>query len=417
MPTFLAITTRGLHDVTAKEIEDQGIFVRQKSVRGIDFEGSWEECYLANLMLRTPSRIVLPVLDFPAYKPEDLYFNMKRHDFTKYITPEQKLVVDAAVKESALHDQRLVAMKVKDAIVDQFWEKFDRRPDVDKSAPDLIVLVRIVKNHVSISVDTSGIPLYKRGYREALGPAPLKENLAAGLIALTEWDETTPIVDPMCGSGTFLIEAALKASKVGPGTLRRSFGFQRHKTFQPDAFERALARATEHEIEEPAVHFYGFDQKSEAIKMARENAKRAGVDHLITFERASIEFLNPPVPKGMMVVNPPYGERMGDPHQIRDLYRDLSFVLKQRFKGWTCWLLSGNRDLTSLLQFKSSEIRNGDKNHQRCCQSRKRRENRPRRIPSDTVRPVFSSTSALVAAFMVFSPFLISDLGSNPSLF
>lgn len=206
MPQFFASTAHGLVDPLEIELKNLGLKVTDKTAGGVFFESNWEGAYKANLYSRTASRILKPVLEFTAYQPEELYTQILRHDFTKYIEPGQTLAVDCSIIESKMRDQRFVAMTIKDAVVDQFREKFDKRPDVDNLNADLRIHVKAYKNNFQVSVDTSGSSLFMRGYRKEAGEAPLKENLAAGLILLAEWDQKSPLVDLMCGSGTFLIE-------------------------------------------------------------------------------------------------------------------------------------------------------------------------------------------------------------------
>ena len=254
------MTSRGLGDALEAELAALGAEKTLKAPGGVYFDGNWALCYRANLRLRTASRILLPILDFTAYKPEELYDNVRRHDYTKYISSRGTLAVDASVRDSEIfRDQRFVAMKVKDAVVDQFREKFDERPDVDAANPDLRLVVRLVGNRFSMSVDTSGDALFKRGYRVESVEAPLKENVAAALILLSEWDKASPIVDPMCGSGTFLIEAAMMAMNVAPGALRTRFAFQRFLGFKSEEWEAELDAALEKETDELPFKFYGYD--------------------------------------------------------------------------------------------------------------------------------------------------------------
>jgi 23S rRNA G2445 N2-methylase RlmL len=354
MAEFFAVTSKGLADVLADELVALGAKVLKKTPAGVAFESNWEGCYRANLMLRTATRVIKPVLDFPAYKPEELYTNIQKHDFTKYIGVKDTFMIDASVKDSSFHDQRFVAMKIKDGIADQFREKFGERPDVDTKNPDLMIMVRVKKNQVSIAVDTTGENLSQRGYRAEQGEAPLREHLAAGLIKMTGWQEDECIVDPMCGSGTLLIEAALMVKKITPGSLRKKFAFQKFADFRPEVWDKIVTEALNEEVVTNNVHFYGFDRDQKVIRMARRNAERAGVDDLITFEHSAIDMLKAPVPKGMMILNPPYGERLGVSEELKDSYRDLAFGLKSQFKGWTCWILSGNEDLTKELKLKST---------------------------------------------------------------
>ncbi len=354
MPEFFASTARGLVEPLETELKDLGLNVTGKYIGGVFFESNWEGCYKANLHSRLASRILKPVLDFTAYQPEELYSQILRHDFTKYIKPNQTISIDASISDSKMRDQRFVAMKVKDAVVDQFREKFGVRPDVDNNNPALRIHVRAIKNQFNVAIDTSGDSLFKRGYRKDVGEAPLKENLAAGLLQLAEWDAQTPIVDFMCGSGTFLIEAAMKALNIAPGINRKGFGFQNWLTYDEAAWEKVVQEALDNEKETLDFKLYGFDIDSKVLKSAKENAKAAGVDDVIEFKRESVATVEPPVEKGLIVVNPPYGARIGDEDNLRDVYRDLGFTLKHRFKGWDAWILSGNKELIADLKLKST---------------------------------------------------------------
>jgi len=354
MPDFLAICPKGLSEVLEKEIQELGITSTQKIAAGVFFETNWEGCYKVNLHSRIASRVVKPVLDFPAYNGEDIYNNIRQHDFTKYISPDQTLKIDAAVKECAIHDQRFLAMKVKDAIVDQFRDKFGRRPDVDNARPHLRIIVQGRNNEFHVSVDTSGDALYMRGYRLEAGDAPLKENLAAALLSMAEWDRQSPVIDPLCGSGTILIEAAMMAMNIAPGSLRHRFGFMNLNGFEKDKWENLVEEAISQEKSELPFLFYGSDIDRKVLKMAKDNARRAGVDHVIEFKPGPVSTYEPLVPSGLVVTNPPYGIRLGDEENVRDIYKDLSYTLKNRFKGWNAWILSGNKDLITDLKLKST---------------------------------------------------------------
>lgn len=354
MAKFFAVTSKGLADVLTHELAALGLKPLDKGPAGVAFEANWEGCYRANLALRTATRILLPVLDFPAYQPEELYNNIKKHDFTKYISVKDTFAIDASVRDSSFHDQRFVAMKIKDAIVDQFREKYDERPDIDTKNPDLNIMVKIVKNQVSVAVDTTGDNLSQRGYREEAGEAPLREHLAAGLIRMTGWDGTVSLIDPMCGSGTLLIEAALILKNIAPGSLRKKFAFQKFANFNAELWDKIVTETLSNEREVTDIQLYGYDRDSKVVRIARRNAERAGVEDLINFQPGAVDMLERPVEKGIMILNPPYGERLGVDEELKDVYRDLAYTLKRQFKGWSCWLLSGNEELTKSLKLKSS---------------------------------------------------------------
>ena len=364
MPRFFAMTSRGLVDTLADELTEFGMERVLKGRGGVFFDANWAGCYRVNLRSRVATRVILPILDFPAYKPDELYNNIRKHDFTKYISPDGRIAVDSSVREcGAFRDQRFVSMKVKDAIVDQFREKFDRRPDVDAEDPQLRVVVRAVRNAFSVSIDTTGDSLFKRGYRVGTVEAPLKEHVGAALIRLTGWKKDIPIVDPMCGSGTFIIEAALMALDIAPGTLRKKFLFQSLNGFREDEWAAEVDAAMAEEKTELPFKFYGYDIDRHAVKVARKNAEQAGVAEWIEFQRHDFETLEPPVGKGLLVVNPPFGTRLLEKNEAIEVYRNLAFLLKSKFKGWECWVLSGDPELSAAMKLKADRrvpVYNGD---------------------------------------------------------
>ncbi len=349
------MTSRGLTDVLEQELRELGVDKVLKGQSGVYFDGNWAACYRVNLRSRIATRVLLPILDFPAYNPDELYHNVLKHDFTKYIAPTGKVAVDAHVRDCGqFRDQRFVAMKVKDAIVDQFREKFEVRPDVDVENPDLRIVVRAVKNQFSLSVDTTGEPLFKRGYRTGHVEAHLKEHVAAGILKMTGWNADKDLVDPMCGSGTMLIEGALMALKIAPGLARKGFAFQRLNGFKKDEWEKEVASAADEELETTTVKFFGYDTDREALKVAKASAAAAGVAELIEFNRAPMETLHAPgESQGVMVVDPPYGHRMGFKDELVETYKNLAHTMKVGFKGWDCFVLSGDADLSAAMKLKA----------------------------------------------------------------
>ena len=354
MPQFYASCPKGMAELVEQELQSLGLKTWEKTSGGVIFESNWEGCYKANLNSRYASRILKPLLEFPAYQNEELYNHIRKHDFTKYIDPTQTLAIDVVVKDCMLHDQRFVAMKIKDAIVDQFREKFGVRPDVDSKNPHLRIHVRGNKDQFSVSLDTSGDSLFMRGYRQATGEAPLKENLAAGLIGLSGWDKKSSIVDLFCGSGTVLIEAAMMALNIAPGLQRKKFGFFNLKDFDEQAWNKVVQEAISAESEELDFKFYGNDIDKKVLDIAKRNAKNAGVAEFIEFKNVPISTALPPEEKCMVICNPPYGSRIGDEDNLKDVYRDLGFTLKHRFNGCEAWILSGNAELLKEMKLKST---------------------------------------------------------------
>lgn len=354
MPQFFASTATGLAEPLEQELKDLGFEKTYKISSGVFFETNWAGCYKANLCSRLASRILKPVQDFIAYQEEELYNHILDHDFTKYISPDQTFKIEASIQDSKMRDQRMVAMKVKDAIADQFRAKYDVRPSIDNANPDLRIYVKAVKNSFHVMIDTSGESLFMRGYRKEVGDAPLKENLAAGLLFLSGWDRKSNVIDPTCGSGTILIEAALMALNIAPGTFRKSFGFQKMLGFQEEVWNDVLDAVLSEEKETTDIQFFGYDIDRKVIAMAKQNARSAGVDEVIQFQAQSVTTLKRPIETGMVICNPPFGERLGELDNLRDVYRDLAHTLKTEFKGWDAWILSGNKDLIGDLKLKSS---------------------------------------------------------------
>ncbi|MCB0378936.1 MAG: RNA methyltransferase [Bdellovibrionales bacterium] len=366
MPLFYAATSRGLAEPLAEELRSMGLKVKEVDKQGCSFDGPWTDAVKANLRSRIATRISLPVLDFTAYKEDELYHNVMKHDFTKYLTPELTFSVKAKSNDCAIKDQRMLAMKVKDAIADQFNEKFGKRPSVDKETPNIRIHIFGSRNEYRLSVDTTGKSLSQRGYRKDIMEAPMREHVAAGLLKLSGWDQTTTLIDPMCGSGTLLIEAALMYKHVAPGTFHKKFSFQYFQHIEEGLFESELDRVIAEEDERaayledlpedtPKLHFYGFDKSFDAIKAAKKNAEAAGVEDMITFEKGDATRFESPVEKGLIVTNPPHGIRLGDEFFLEELYKNFSFHLKKNFSGWDMWLLSGDAQWTRFLKMKAEK--------------------------------------------------------------
>lgn len=357
MPVFLAITSRGLIEPLAAEIEALKVKRVKKRGDGVEFEGSWADLYRVHLFSRVATRILMPVADFTAYNQEDLYFGVfRKHDFTKYIRPNQTLRIEAHVREHKnLTDQRFVAMKVKDAVVDQFRKKFDRRPDVgDEDTADLRIVVRVVANEVSLALDLTGESLSYRGYRQFMGEAPLREHVAAGLLRLAKWLPPTPLVDPFCGSGTILIEAALDAVEYSALRRRRTFAFEKLLGFQEAVF-KGLIPPPERKVAPGKPFLFGYDKDASVIEKARSNARAAGVEKWILFQQNDVADLRAPegVALGMIITNPPYGERLDDVAIAKDLMTTFAKTLKSEFKGWDAWILNGNPEVAAGLKLKA----------------------------------------------------------------
>lgn len=356
MPRFLAITSRGLVEPLHEELKSIGIKRPQLRPDCVEFDGSWSDAYRVHTLTRLATRVLLPVSDFVAYNEDDLYFGvLRKHDFTQYIDPNQTLRVEAHVRgHTKLRDQRYVAMKVKDALVDQFRKKFDARPNVgDDETADLRVVVRIVETKVSLAVDLTGASLSNRGYRKQVGEAPLRESVAAGLLAMSGWTHGKTLVDPFCGSGTILIEAALMAAGLSPVRKRRGFAFENLKNFKAQAWSSAREE-NERKAAPQKPFLFGFDKDPHVLNMARANARMAGVENWISFAQKDVKDLVPPTSDvGMIVTNPPYGQRLGDLPTVKKTMDEFSSSMKKNFKGWDAWILSGDKEAITALRLKA----------------------------------------------------------------
>ena len=318
---------------------------------GVSFTGTMRDAWRANIWLRTASRVLLRVGRFPAADPSALYAGARAVDWTPYVLPRGTLAVQARLGNSALDHGLFVAQKVKDAVVDSFRDLSGHRPSVDLGDPDLRIHAHIFRDRCTLLVDTSGDPLHQRGWRRFSGKASLKENLAAGLVLASGWDGRSPLLDPFCGSGTILVEAASIAAGTPPGVLRKRYAFERWPGHHAGPFivVRDEARAAG---KLPAkLILKGADASREVVEGARENLRSAGLAERIEIEVAAArDFLPRPGWNAFVVTNPPYGERVGSKDELRGVYRSFGRVLRERCGGFTAAILTGNRELAADLR-------------------------------------------------------------------
>lgn len=335
MPRFFATCARGLESVLARELLALGADGVQPGRGGVDFQGEAEILYRANLWLRTAVRILQPIHDADVHSPEELYDAVRSLDWTEYMSPDHTLAVDCNVRDSAITHSQYAARRVKDAICDQFRDRVGRRPSVDTERPMVGLNLHISRNHMILSLDSSWDSLHKRGYRPIQTRAPLNEALAAGLLQHLEWNGQTPLVDVMCGSGTFLIEGAWMAMNRPPGLTRKWFNFMGWPSFDRPLWNAIREDARLGVQSQLAVPIRGSDARHDAIDLAMRNAKAAGVGHAVTFDRHDLRETRPPEgPPGLIIVNPPYGERLGDEAELMPLYRALGDTIRTHWKGW-----------------------------------------------------------------------------------
>lgn len=337
---MVAKTYQGLEDILRDELIALGAHNVEIGMRMVTFEGDNEMMYKANMCCRTALRILKPIVKFTADDPDELYDAVREYDWEKYLNVNSTFTIDSTVNSSEFTHSRYVTYRVKDGIVDFFNDKYGKRPSIRLSGADVMFNVHIFENRVTISLDSSGEPLSHRGYRVEQTEAPISEVLAAGIIMKTGWRGDCDFADPMCGSGTFLIEAALIAANINPGIYRKSFAFEKWPDFDKDLFEQVYNDDSQ---ERPfAYKIYGGDIDPEAVAIARRNVRNAHLEEMIDISCRSVVDWTDNVPEGVLVTNPPYGERLR-PDDILNLYREIGTTLKKYYKGWHAWII-GNKD-------------------------------------------------------------------------
>ena len=340
---LLAKTLFGLEQVLADELKAIGAEDIVILKRAVSFTGDKEIMYRSNYCCRTALRILKPIAKFSVNSAEELYNNVKRINWPQYLDLNGTFAIDETVGSSVFSHTKFVALKAKDAIADRFRMKFGKRPSVDVRNPDLRINIHIYKEDCTVSIDSSGDPLYKRGYRILTDKAPINEILAAGMILLSGWEKDCNFIDPMCGSGTILIEAAMYANNIPPGVFR-SFGFEKWNDFDKKLWEKIVEDESSKQCDFN-FEIVGSDRSYKAVEIARQNLKEANLQNHITLFHNSIEKQSPPKAKGIMITNPPYGERMEVNDQI-ELYKKIGDSLKKNYAGYSAWLISS--DFTAL---------------------------------------------------------------------
>ncbi|MDH6308423.1 putative N6-adenine-specific DNA methylase [Dysgonomonas sp. PFB1-18] len=350
---MIAKTMAGLEDVLAEELISLGANNLEIGTRMVAFEGDLALLYKANIHCRTALRILRPVYEFKAKNADEIYKKVKAMNWFEHLSEDSTFAIDAVTFSDYFTHSKFVAYRVKDAIADYFMQKTGKRPSVDVKNPDLLINFHIAHDKCTLSFDSSGESLHKRGYRVAQTEAPLNEVLAAGMILKTGWRGESDFIDPMCGSGTLLIEAAMIAMNVPPGIYRQNFAFEKWKNFNRDLFETIYnddsgEREFKHKI-------YGSDILPEAIDIASKNIKSAGVEKYIELKVMPFEnYTEAPAEKGIFVTNPPYGERI-KPEDLSGLYEKIGERLKHVFMGYSAWILSYKKECFDKIGLKPSK--------------------------------------------------------------
>ncbi len=348
---MIAKTFMGLEPVLANELTQLGAKNVQVGRRMVSFTGDKEMMYRANFQLHTAIRILKPIKHFKALSADDVYEGVKDIDWTEYLSLDKTFAVDSVVFSEEFRHSKFVAYKVKDAIVDQFREKTGNRPNISVSNPDMRLHIHIAEDQCTLCLDSSGESLHRRGYRQESVEAPLNEVLAAGMILLTGWRGETDFIDPMCGSGTLLIEAALIARNMAPGLFRKEFAFEKWPDFDADLFDKIYNDDSQER--EFAHHIYGYDVDIKAVNTARLNVKAAGLTSDITVEEQDFKNFTQPKEKSIMVTNPPYGERIST-SDLLGTYKMIGERLKHQFTGNEAWVLSYREECFTQIGLKPS---------------------------------------------------------------
>jgi putative N6-adenine-specific DNA methylase len=355
MERFFAPCPRGLEAVLAQELAALGAAGISPADGGVHFAGPYALAYHANLESRIASRILWRVASAPYKSEDDIYKATLALQWPQWFDVGNTIRVNLAAVRCPLKSLDFVTLRIKDAVCDAFRAQGGERPSVDTQAPDVRIHAFLTADRLTLYIDTSGEPLFKRGYRTATGEAPLRENLAAGIVKLAGWTPPEALLDPMCGSGTILIEAALIALNMAPGA-RRGFAFEKLKNFDPRQWDQLrLAAKTSERPCGGALPIYGGDLYGDELKSARVNIAAAGLTDLIQLKQANVLEIPAPASSGVIVTNPPYGVRLDDAHDLAAFYPKLGDALKQRFSGWRAYILTGDAQLPKLIRLAASK--------------------------------------------------------------
>lgn len=349
---MVAKTFRGLEEVLANELLNLGANDIEIQRRAVSFSGDKRLMYKSNIYLRTALRILLPVSEFRVKNENDIYAGIKRMKWDEYMNENSTFAIDTILHSDNFSNSLFVTYRVKDAIVDWFREKTGKRPSIDTTKPDVSINVHISQNQCTISLDSSGDSLHKRGYRSSQNEAPISEVLAAGMLLLAGWDGQSNFIDPMCGSGTILIEAALIALNIPPGIYRSSFGFESWKDFDKMMFDEII----QDDSEEREFHhkIFGSDISRRAIQISEQNIADSGLTKYIHLQQKSVKDVVISSEPCLMVTNPPYGERIKT-EDIEGLYETLGSVMKHQMEGNSCWVISSDMVCLKKIGLKPSK--------------------------------------------------------------
>ncbi|NER14196.1 class I SAM-dependent RNA methyltransferase [Leptobacterium flavescens] len=350
--SMLAKTFYGFEDVLAEELNKLGAIGVQKGIRSVSFEGDTGFMYKANLCLRTAIKILKPIRSFTIRNEHDLYEQVYKMHWDKYMSTHHTFAIDATVYSEKFRHSKYIALKVKDAIADKFRNTEGRRPNVDVKFPDLRLHVHIQKDQCTLSLDSSGRSLHQRGYRTATNIAPINEVLAAGMLLMSGWDGQSDFLDPMCGSGTIPIEAAMIACNIPANINRKEFGFEKWPDFDEDLFEKIMESSLK-KTREFHHKIYGYDKAPSAIRKAKDNVRNANLSDYISIEDQNFFSTEKPSEEKLhMVFNPPYGERLN--LDMESFYKEIGDTLKQKYPNTDAWFITSNIEALKFVGLRPS---------------------------------------------------------------
>ena len=353
MEQFFATCPRGLEMVLAEELRAFNAQRVHAVGGGVLFSGDFFLCYRVNLESRIASRILWRITGGPYRHEQDIYRIAFAPRWTDWFEPTRTIRVDVSAIKSPLTSLNFITLKIKDAVCDKVRLLSKRRPNVDTHAPDIPIQAHLTDREFTVYLDTTGEPLFKRGLRKRTGQAPLRENLAAGILRLAGWHPGIPLLDPMCGSGTILVEAALIALNIAPG-LGRQFAFEKLANFDAQRWRELRRKTAARQKPKKLQAIYGSDIDSAAVKAARANIASAGVAECVTLQCANVLDITPPASEGIILSNPPYGVRLGEQQVLAEFYPRLGDLFKKQFTGWRVFLLSADMRLPKLIHLAVS---------------------------------------------------------------
>jgi len=346
------IAAPAISNILLREIQALGLTNSREDRLGVHLQASLEDCMMLNLHLRTANKVLWEVGRFNAHNPNQLYYKAKQIPWENEISVDGYFNIDSYVKNDTITDTRFANLKLKDAIVDRFVEKYRKRPNSGPEKDKTRIYMHWTEHECILYYDTSGEVIAKHGYRKIPGKAPMLESLAAAVLLESKWDRKSPLINPMCGSGTVAIEAALLATNTAPGLFRKNFGFMHLKSFEQAIWDKLVTRAKAG-ISPSKAKIWASDISADAISISKINARAAGMDDKIVFEKKDFRELTIPDPPGVIILNPEYGERLGEEHDLKEVYAEIGNFFKQNCQGYLGYIFTGNRELAKVVGLRT----------------------------------------------------------------